>query len=428
MKKSSCLLAIIFLCGCGATKEGIADSTTQSPCEQTEGTSVSSQEAPQKAEVSFQSVNPVYHVNCVDSFNRECNSYQVTLGEHIPDFDKYNAILQAGDTDLVQVNGIFQYDAYSEKGYLLDLTEFFANDSHPGMIDRIQNDLSRNGCIYALPTHMAFSTLACSAAYLGDVSSWSIEDYLAFMEEYPNACSGNGRDLTEIKATILANALWGDIDQHIDWENHHPLFSEEPFRSLMTRISALDVSNVSQDRTERAIDGEPVLFVLDFHSAKEIADLESRMGCPLNLIGYPCSEKESSGGLVSYTMLGVSSKSKIADGAKEFISYWMAHADLDTRYGLPTTADALDEEFRKDMNGETYILDGVKYLPVSEEQVGKLSHAIETAHLLRSPQSDFVKIVTEESQPYFAGEKTLDEVIEIINSRVQIILNENSFE
>ena len=73
----------------------------------------------------------------------------------------------------------------------------------------------------------------------------------------------------------------------------------------------------------------------------------------------------------------------------------------------------------------TYVLlagkpDGTSYV---EEYIAFLDSCIP------SPVEDKIiaSIVLEEAQPYFSGDKNIDTVIGIIQSRVQLYLDENSF-
>ena len=73
-----------------------------------------------------------------------------------------------------------------------------------------------------------------------------------------------------------------------------------------------------------------------------------------------------------------------------------------------------------DENGRT--IDEIT--PMTEEEAQKVRDFISSVDYVNYSDIEIVNVVMEETAPYFAGQKSLDEVVAIIDNRVQTILNE----
>ena len=62
----------------------------------------------------------------------------------------------------------------------------------------------------------------------------------------------------------------------------------------------------------------------------------------------------------------------------------------------------------------------------TQEEIDQLMAVIDAAKPTSSSDSQIMQIITEEVEPYFAGQKTVDDVANVIQSRVQIYISENS--
>ena len=75
-------------------------------------------------------------------------------------------------------------------------------------------------------------------------------------------------------------------------------------------------------------------------------------------------------------------------------------------------------------------VNGVPHLPVFEEEVSKERQAeyrqmLEEARPLPIRTKFILEVILDEAQDYFDGYKSTDEVIQVINNRVQLYLDEN---
>ena len=88
----------------------------------------------------------------------------------------------------------------------------------------------------------------------------------------------------------------------------------------------------------------------------------------------------------------------------------------------------LDDDGEKHYEDDYYWVNDTQIVvsPLNQEDVDTVKKFVESLSLVYSPNEELYNIVTEEADAYFNGQKTAQEVAEIIQSRVSIYVNENS--
>ena len=94
---------------------------------------------------------------------------------------------------------------------------------------------------------------------------------------------------------------------------------------------------------------------------------------------------------------------------------------------------AMERPFYEDENGnkveydDYYYINGVEIpiAPMTQEEVDEVVGFLQSVEEHFSNSQELINIITEEAAPYFAGQKNVNEVADIIQNRVQIYVNEN---
>ncbi|MBR5066621.1 MAG: hypothetical protein IKX08_03130, partial [Lachnospiraceae bacterium] len=179
-------------------------------------------------------------------------------------------------------------------------------------------------------------------------------------------------------------------------------------------------------------------YVDDFSSYNWNA--KYRFGEIPELIGVPLSGKDSAV-LNIDSVIGISNKSKHKEAAWEFIKTCFEHDYYEKMgWGIPSVEKELDEKAAKatehqfyiDDDGNKVITDETYWLvdheetiePLTKEEVAKLKDFVVNVEGLYNWDEELNNIVDEETQPYFEGQKSAEEVAAIIQSRLQIYINE----
>ncbi len=138
----------------------------------------------------------------------------------------------------------------------------------------------------------------------------------------------------------------------------------------------------------------------------------------------------------------MSSKSKNKDGVWQFLRYFLTEEYQEKdNYGWPLSlkqAELMAQKAQKkptyeDENGnqveydETYNINGVDIViePMTQEEVEEVLGFMQSVDQLYTNNQALIDIISEEAAPYFAGQKNVKEVVDIIQNRVQIYVSEN---
>lgn len=131
-------------------------------------------------------------------------------------------------------------------------------------------------------------------------------------------------------------------------------------------------------------------------------------GQELTLIGFPVSgrvEGEISHNHIGYgEMLGIHSASGKKAAAWEYVEEYMVGALQKSDFFLRTGKEVFEEKM--------------------QEEADKVRAAFEEGIYYSGANKPLLDIIEEEAGPYFRGERALDDVVEIIQSRIQVYLNE----
>lgn len=380
------------------------------------------------------------YTEAIVSFNRSHPNYYLQLKDYTDDSAArqqqiQTSLLGSDAPDILEVYSMTDYENYVDKGYLEPLTPYLAESEKVDLEDflpEIVEAYTRNGQIYAIPTTFTVKTLACSQSLLGERTDWTIEEFLDFLEEYPGTrlselhSNVTGEELTPKR--LLGIVLDRGVEGFIDWETGEVKLDSERFRNIMERIR--DISMVPKNREDNA--EEVILWEVGIYQAAVVRELEYENQEAVVLIGYPTAEAGDSNAMLSPGQpLAIIGSSEEKEGAWLFIEGQLASERTYRGFDLPTRVSQLEKKL--ELEWETY-----RELPnwynvseeaaagylITERQMDMAKEAMENA-VFRSDTSLQIRwIIQEEAEYYFSGTKSLDEVIDIIQNRVQLYLNE----
>lgn len=366
------------------------------------------------------------------NFNRSHKDYEMSCKsfDAATQREMYNAYLVSADGP--DVIDIFSYDAYLREGYLLDLKPYLENSEKinpDDLLPRVLEDFDEDGKIYTIPRTINITAFACSTELLEGRDSWTIDEYLKLLERYPNAMTEPEVSVTITKLHILNSTLYHKgVNGFVDYETGRADFDGEYFRSVLSRIADLNVTKTDKTKEERAMEGEVVFWELYLYDTRGFQQAEWRNGQELTLIGFPVSglvEGEKSSNSITYNeMLGIHSDSENVEAAWDFVENYITGAFMSSSFFFRTGREVFEERIQAEMDIEPWTLEGIPYPPITEEQAEKVRNAFLEGIYSTNEEVMIKRIIQEEVPPFFNGEKGLDEVVGIIQSRVQLYLDE----
>ncbi|MDE5892578.1 MAG: extracellular solute-binding protein, partial [Acetatifactor sp.] len=171
--------------------------------------------------------------------------------------------------------------------------------------------------------------------------------------------------------------------------------------------------------------------------------IKGYIGEEVSFVGFPTAD--SNGSTLSpgsYTFM-ISARSKHQDGAWQFLRQFLAdeYQTSNELYDMPVLKSAflnkakeaterpywIDEEGNKNYYDDTWYINGEEIIlePFTQEEVDAICEFIYTVNRTAYYNEDIMNIITEEAEAFFAGQKSVQEVVGIIQSRAQVFVNEN---
>lgn len=434
--------------------------TWEKPESNGEETAQASEPQPQipdeeKIQLTFAMLNYDLYSGDIVLFNKGSNEYHLNTKKY-NDFSQYASLVGAAMTteeapDVIELLGGSlnnAYHNYIRNGYLEDMLPYVEGSDRITKADLVEKILelqSVDGKIYSIPTCFSLNCMAVSSSLVGEKTDWSIEEFLDFMETYPDALSLPGMSVADGKASMLQLILQGGMGAFYDAETGTAYFDGDEFRAVLKRINSLQISEgLTLSSEERAAEGEAVVWVFNLRKPRDLQQMEWKNGQELTLIGYP----GAGGNRISLTgRLAMNANSDQKDGAWQFVEeLLMKSPSVQKMTEFSVRKDLLEEYlyaeatpiYMTDDNGNEVLdengqkieiystFDGIPYYAITEEQIQKVRDAIDTGFMIDEVTQTIYTEVCEEAKPYFQGQKSLDDVVKVIQSRVQLYLDERN--
>ena len=254
-------------------------------------------------------------------------------------------------------------------------------------------------------------------------------------------------------SSILSMFFTGNYDTYIDWTTGKCNFDSQEFIDLLEYANTypsdddIDWEN-GYESLPTCIRNNKIIFADLYSMSMEEVELYSEMFQEdISFIGYPNDQGTGLAATIG-TDIGIYAKSANADGAWEFVKTFLTEEYISggkgymNYSGFPLRKDALENEIKKNSATEAYTdkfgneitpLESswgyddieVEIKPLTEEQVQMLRDVIASVDHMYGYNDEISTIITEESGAYFSGQKTAEEVADIIQNRVSTYVNEN---
>ena len=410
--------------------------------------------------------------SAVVDFNRKSDTYRITL----VDYSTYNTtddytlaakqldmdVISGNSPDIISLQGA-KVEQYISKGVLTNLSELLEKDETISETDLMSGPLqgfSKDGKLYGMPCSFNIQTLYGSAMRLGERTSWTIQE----MAEVIGEMDEDAQIMSyTTQSSFLSMMLMVNLPKFVDYSKATCSFDSEEFKSLLQAAADMPedpkedsegaghgevivedaVSTIEDDEMTQLQRGDTLLangYVYSSYEIKNFLNLYIPKNGIVN-IGFPT---DSGSGVVLRVDngLAISDKCQNKDGAWEFIKSTLTDDFQGNQWSLPVTVSAFDAMMEKAKEpdyymekGEKVYVDSTAYIgqteykldTITDEQIQEFKDYINGASMVSTTyDSDLMDIVTEEAEAFFAGDKSVDEVADLIQSRASIYLGETS--
>lgn len=416
------------------------------------------------------------------SFNKTNTEYRIQLKTYLDystmsdaDWENYDQFLSDATTRMLNdITGSnppdiicfsnsgsgLSLNTLAEKGVLEEITPYLeaAGYKLDDFVEGVVSSYKVNDKVYTLPGRFSIQTLLADSAIVGEKEGWTLEEALEIIKNLPEGMSYSEYDTQE---NFLATCLAYGYENFIDEVNGTCEFDSEDFKAILeiakTFPEEYDYSADTPSSPIRIQNGELLVIDTYISSLEEIQVSQAYFGDKTpTYIGYP--GVGGNGALINGLQgtYAICSKSEYKSAAADFIVALITEpydADDWQSYGFPSLKSELDKyiteeitvRYITDENGDP-ILDedgnpmtegsgggfgwgdwSYEYRQSTQEDADVLMHLVENAQTLSvSTANKIFTMIYEEAAFYFNGQKSVDEVAQIIQNRVGLYLMENN--
>jgi ABC-type glycerol-3-phosphate transport system substrate-binding protein len=408
--------------------------------------------------IEFNKINPKYRV-VVETY--DLTVYEAAMTKYQTDLATGNAsdIIDLGNSNISQLEN---------KGLLEDLYKYIDSDLEFEREDFFQNVLdvyTVNEKLCGITPSVYLITMVAKTKFVGEKKGWTPSEIVELTRSLPEDTK-----LLEYgsKDEILSMLVSYDLNSYINWETGECKFGSEDFVSLMEFANEFPTAEEYQAtfnestydydmmNSEDKIASDKLILIQGYFS--NVSDYQSTMNRfsePAVCIGFPCMEGNGTSLGSSSSVLGMNANSNNKEGVWEFIRYVLTEELSEDFYGLPINKNVYNKMIEKAMQPSYFEKDEYIYVPedqrkisedgrverpssttyignkeeyiysATQENVDDFTALYESTNSLATYNTEILKIIMEEADGYFKGQKDAKSVADIIQSRLQIFVNES---
>lgn len=406
-------------------------------------------------------------------FNRQSDKYHVTIKQYmntdnVTDQESYMAAYQDAITnlnndltsrancpDIIDLDGLNARQLVS-KGLIVDLGKYLDKSGTLKREEFVKNILDAytyDGVLTCIPTGFELSTIIGKTSDVGEKQGWTLQELIAYADRHPDARLFDNVSKTEIMYYLLAY----NEEVFIDWSKGKCNFDSDEFKSLLAFVNRFPSEISREDReisTPTKIQrGEVLLDTVSIYDFDHIQMYYEIFGGDITCKGLPTSDDSIGTALSASGLYCITSKASRPEGAWEFLEHYLQQDSDRYTFGFPTRKAKLDEmakeavtvEYWTDENGNP-ILDengnpiekggsssigyqdgwSYTYRKATQEEVDLVLQLIDQAKPVNLGIMQILNLIDEDAAAYFEGQKTVDEVVKVIQNRVQLYVDVNN--
>ncbi len=393
------------------------------------------EDLPEKEILVFAAVNPTNAglEQAVSEFNRQSDRYHVTLRLYTVNEveTRLNAsLVSSRPPDLLDLTKL-DLLTYTDKQVLEDLNPYLEESDkvhEEDYLESVIGEFTIDGMLVSIPTQFSIELYSGRASQVWETPGYTMEDLMELTEEYPDCRVIDNRTLQ----SLLRLAYDYILERYVDWESGECRFESGEFRELMEWMgrNCRGVYSWERENYEDSLWeygwplSEQLLLEDDWFSSFETWIVPETYG--LVPVGYPSADGEVSYHMEPMDLIGIVSRSSHKEGAWEFLEYFLTNAEV---YDFPSRLDQLEqleEEYVAKGTWFVYVYGEWQEIETTQEQVDGVLEMMEHMHysVEGGARSGIIDIILEEMGSYLSGDKTLDEVLPLIQNRAQILVNE----
>lgn len=369
-------------------------------------------------------------------FNQENETYKIIIQDPgISTHDEEDLqnriqllLTSANPPDMVDLGLIENWRDYAEKNLFEDLTPYLETSEVVNQADYLPNILA-GGKVEEkqifIPYAFTFSMLYGQEKYLGDDLGWTLEELVQISRKQEDLSTFNLDS-----SSCLHHLMSIGMEEFIDFSELKCDFENQLFYDVLQCAAESGLEKGSYDNfyddivEERALMSVAPIVNVEFYLGYTgtVPGLIPDSEIKLTVKGYPSKDGQVKGyaSMKSSTCFAISSGSNHKEGAWKFIEYLQTYKD-NFYMQFPARKDWLIERMQSISQNSFANIELREY---TQNDIDNLLYIIDRLKIQTKQDEIILKIIDEEAQAYFNGQKSEEEVSKIIQSRVQLYLSE----
>lgn len=343
------------------------------------------------------------------------------------------------------------YRSLVQRGYLEDLWPYIENDPEFGREKIVEGPLKAaevNGGLYMLPKSVSVNTLAGPKSVVGDRCGWTLKELTEAFAAMPGGSTVLRYDTT--RNEVFFNILAPLLDQFIDWGTGECSFDCQEFRDMLDFLALfpsqfntwLRSDELEKEIVWQRLDGLQMLEPTLISSVGNKKRLDAEFDQEVAYVGYPTADGSSGSSFIFHgPILAMSSVCRDKEAAWDFMRRllraesksvgWMADAATYYWTAIPLNKVAYNAFVMGGMDPTaTAYLEFYPGAPLvrvgnpTEEDRQRFEDLVNGTTLLYWPDERISDAVWDAIGPYFAGDRSLDDTVALVQNRVTLYVNE----
>ena len=420
-------------------------------------------------------------------YNKANDQYRIQVvdySEYATD-DDYNAGITKLTTEIISgsvpdlfLTSSLPIDKYAAKGVVADLYTFMDGGSglsRDYFVPQVLKAIEKDGKLYELPTKFSVETAYALSSIVDQYDTWNVaavQDAMAQLQEGATVFSTGWT-----KSSVLNNCLTRNLAAFVDWTTGKCTFDSEAFQQLLAFCNSFPDDSTSDDGiaysseaatvdtmddpvwesdATRILSGKQLMATTSFYSFEDYIYNIYPVKDKVTFVGYPSESGEPGNSFYIQCPMAISSVTKYPDAAWDFVSTMIrqTNEDAESMYAFPISQEAFDkkmtavmtEQYQLDENGEQVDWDEdgepdkmpigsyevvengestwQQVYALTQEDIDQILSVINSATGIVDYDDEILSIVSDEVSAYFAGDKDVQTTANMIQSRVNLYVQE----
>lgn len=424
-------------------------------------------EVPQKTVINLACVYLDYYLRSeILKFNKTNGTYRINVTDYAEynTSDDYTAGITKLTTEIISgsvpdilCTSNMPMSRFAAKGLLEDLWPYIESDAEIGGRDALMtqalNAASIDGKLYSAFSSFGIYTAVADGNVVGNGTGWTLDEMYQALQSLP--AGAEIASYYNTKADMLQTCCMLGMNDFVDWSTGTCTFNSGDFKDMLEFANLFplefDWENYewSQEMNEyyRLMSGTQLLSSTVVSDFDTFCVYDSILNGNANYIGFPTESRNGNAFYIDSGM-AISSRSANKDGAWAFVrtvlteeyqtnNVWWRFA-TNAKVFNQKLEDAMEPVYYTDVdeNGNEVQVPTSKYSwwitddiqveinSLTQEQADKIMDLIDRTDRIYTYDESLYNIISDSVAPYFAGQKTLDDTVNLIQSRVSLYVNE----